>query len=286
MRIAMIGLGEVGRAYARALKHAGHDLYLCDPRPGVQATELAQSWGLTVHASVDAWLGECAWVMSCVTGAHALQVAQQCIAHAHESAILCDWTTASPDTKRAACRAARQQGLPYLDVAIMGAVALGQHKTPLLVAGDGAAAFQVLMEQADANVSVIAGGVAGDAVALKILRSAFTKGMEALSVELLMAAERQGVRAQLYAQLQDIDATPLQTFIEMLVRTHVVHARRRIHEVQDAAAEMRSHHIESQVLPGVERRFAKTIAGLDQEPLAPVEPTLEQALQWLLRQQA
>jgi 3-hydroxyisobutyrate dehydrogenase-like beta-hydroxyacid dehydrogenase len=283
MNIAIVGLGEVGRAYATALEHAGHSLFLCDAKPSPQAEELARSWDVPVHRSMGGWMGACDWILSCVTGTVALSVVAQCLPYAAASATLCDLTTATPDTKRAASTAAHQQGLQYLDVAIMGAVALGLHKTPLLVAGDGAMAFQALVVHAGGKVSVIDGGVAGDAIALKILRSIFTKGLEALSVELLMTAERQGVREKLYAQLQDIDDTPLRTFIDMLVRTHVVHAKRRAHEVSDAAAEMASQHLHSRVLPGVASRFEKTIAALDQDPVTPVEPTTEQALQWLLR---
>jgi 3-hydroxyisobutyrate dehydrogenase-like beta-hydroxyacid dehydrogenase len=283
MNIAIIGLGEVGRAYAQALKDTGHTLFLCDAKPGPQAAALARSWGVPVHRTIGDWIGSCEWILSCVTGTVALQVVEQCLPYAGASATLCDMTTAPPDTKRAAAKAAHQHGLQYLDVAIMGAVALGLDKTPLLVAGDGAMAFQELMLNAGGKVSVINEGAAGDAIALKILRSIFTKGLEALSVELLMAAERQGVREQLYAQLQDIDETPLRTFIDMLVRTHVVHAKRRAHEVSDAAAEMASQQLHSLVLPGVASRFEKTITALAKDPVTPAEPTTAQALQWLLR---
>lgn len=230
MNIATIGLGEVGRAYATALKEAGHSLLLCDAKPSPQAEALALSWDVPVHRSIGDWLGACEWVLSCVTGTVALSVLEQCLPYASADTTLCDFTTATPDTKRAAAKAAHQQGLQYLDVAIMGAVALGLHRTPLLV-----------------------------------------------------AAERQGVREKLYAQLQDIDDTPLRSFIDMLVRTHVVHAKRRSHEVSDAAAEMASQHLHSRVLPGVASRFEKTIAGLAKDPVTPPEPTTEQALQWLLR---
>jgi len=285
MHIAIIGLGEVGQAYASALRQAGHALFLCDANPSSRALDLARSWDLPVHRSIGGWLASCQWILSCVTGAAASQVVQQCVPCAPAAATLCDLTTASPDAKRAASSAAHQHGLQYLDVAIMGAVALSQHRTPLLAAGDAALAFQEWMGHAGAKVALIQDGVAGDAIALKILRSIFTKGLEALSVELLMTAERQGVREKLYAQLQDLDETPLRTFIDMLVRTHVVHARRRVHEVRDAAAVMAGQHIPSLVLPGVESRFEKTISQLDQDPLSPAQPTTEQALQWLLAHQ-
>nr|WP_315464949.1 NAD(P)-binding domain-containing protein [uncultured Rhodoferax sp.] len=285
MHIAIIGLGEVGQAYARALQAAGHTLQLCNARAGAAAQSAADALGLPLHLAPGAWLGTCDWVLLCVTGSAAPQVLAQCAPWVPARTTMCDMTTASPQTKRASAALAREQGLQYLDVAIMGAVALGGHTTPLLVAGDGAAAFQVWMQGAGGKVRVIDGGAAGDAMALKILRSTFTKGLEALSVELLMAAERQGVRDKLYAQLQDIDDTPLRAFIDMLVRTHVVHAKRRALEVQEAAGEMAHQGIPSLVLPGVGQRFHKTVAGLEAHPLETTGPTTEEALQWLLQRE-
>lgn len=285
MHIAIIGLGEVGRAYAKALHAAGHTLQLCNARAGVAAQAAADALGLPLHLAPGEWLRACDRVLLCVTGSVAPQVLAQCSPWMAPGAAWCDMTTASPQAKRAAASTAHAQGLHYLDVAIMGAVALGQHATPLLVAGDGAETFKRWMESAGGRVQVIEAGTAGDAMALKLLRSTFTKGLEALSVELLMAAERQGLRDPLYAQLQDIDDTPLRTFIDMLVRTHVVHAKRRAVEVQEAAMEMANQGIASQVLPGVANRFEKTVAGLESHPLGVAAPTTEDALQWLLQRE-
>jgi 3-hydroxyisobutyrate dehydrogenase len=286
LKIAIIGLGEVGRCYAKALHAAGYELSLCDARPSTLAADLAAGWKLPVQTSVGAWLSACDWILSCVTGSHALAVAEQCTAQARPGATVCDMTTASPDVKRLAARRARECSIRYVDVAIMGAISLSLEKTPLLASGAGASEFAEMLANANGKVRVIEGGAAGDAIALKILRSVFTKGMEALSVELLMAAQKQGVRDKLYEQLKDIDETPLRTFIDMLVRTHVVHARRRAHEVHDAAAELAKHGLPSVVLPGVERRFNQTIEGLELQAPSQPEPNIDEALAWLLERAA
>jgi hypothetical protein len=68
----------------------------------------------------------------------------------------------------------------------------------------------------------------------------------------------------------------------MLVSTHVVHAGRRLREVQDARQLLAKQGLPSAVLPGVERRFALTSAHLAAHPLPELKPSLEQALEWLL----
>jgi 3-hydroxyisobutyrate dehydrogenase len=282
MRIALIGLGEVGRCFAKPLHEAGFELALCEARLSPAAAELAKEWNLPVHAQPDEWLKAASLVLSCVTGGQASAVAEQAARHMHKGSLYADLTTASPEVKRNAAREATGQGIRYVDTAIMGAITLNWVRTPLLASGDGATELKTVLEQVGGRVQVIEGGKAGDAISLKILRSVFTKGMEALSVELLTSAEKQGVREQLYEQLSDIDRTPLRNFIEMLVRTHVVHARRRAHEVHDAQDELSAQGLPSVVLPGVERRFLDTAEKLDRRALNEAEPTIDSALKWLL----
>jgi 3-hydroxyisobutyrate dehydrogenase-like beta-hydroxyacid dehydrogenase len=255
---------------------------LCDVEPSRAALDLAEAWCQPVHFTAGDWLTPADWVFSCVPGSQALHVVEEALPFVRGNAGIADLTTASPDVKRRAAALAAERSVRYVDMALMGAIALNGVRTPLLASGDGAAEVRALLEPAGSCVQVIEGGRPGDAIALKILRSVFTKGLEALAVELLTSAEKQGVRDQLYEQLGDIDRTPLRNFIDMLVRTHVVHAKRRTHEVQVAQAELASQGTPSLVLPGVERRFLATVRKLDQHAIGVTDPSLDQALQWLL----
>jgi 3-hydroxyisobutyrate dehydrogenase len=282
MQIAIIGLGEVGQCYARLLHAAGHSLHVCAPRPNAAAIQMAAEFGLLVPADIAACVPDADWVFSCVTGASALQVVREIARYARAGATLCDFTTAGVALKKEAASLVAAAGLRYVDVAIMGAIALGREKTPLLASGAGAQAFADMLNAAGARVRVTA-GVAGDAMALKLLRSQFTKGLEALGVEVSMAAEQQGLREQLFEQLQDMDDTPLRSFMDMLVRTHVVHARRRAQEVRDVMQGLDAAGLPSTVLPGVAQRFDATADALLAHPLQVSAPDAEEALQWLLQ---
>ncbi len=282
MHVAVIGLGEVGRCFAQPLHRAGHRISVCEARPSPAAIELARTLALPIHPAIGEWLQDTDWVLSCVTGTVSSAVTTQATAHMRAGAAIADLTTASPASKREAAALTAKAGVRYVDVAIMGGILIQRERTPLLAAGDGAAEFRGVMEPAGGRVKVIEHGAAGDAMSLKILRSVFTKGMEALSVELLMSAEKQGVREKLYEQLLDIDQTPLRAFIEMLVRTHVVHAQRRAHEVNDAQNELSVQGLPSIVLPGVEARFRRTADALQAHPFPLAEPGIDEALAWLL----
>ena len=98
---------------------------------------------------------------------------------------------------------------------------------------------------------------------VKLLRSIMTKGMESLAVECLVAANAMGLRASLYEVLSDIDRTPLTTFMDAFVRSHVDHAGRRHAEVREARDQLHEAGLEPLVLDGVERLFARTARHLE-----------------------
>lgn len=282
VRIAIIGLGEVGRCYASALHAAGHRLQLCESMPSKAALDLASSLDLPIQHDPGSWISASPWVLSCVTGASSLAVAQQLAGLMTTGHHLADFTTASPGIKKHAASSLAERGVHYVDTAIMGSIAMTGVRTPLLAAGHGAGSLKEIIDQAGGRMEILAQGSAGDAISIKVLRSIFTKGMEALSVELLMSAEQQGVRELLYEQLGDIDRAPLRSVIEAMVRTHVVHARRRGEEVQHAQSELTRQGLPSVILPGVEARFQKTAAALASNPLESSDPSIAQALEWLL----
>ena len=284
MKLAVLGLGEVGRCFVAHLAERGFAMQLQAPRPDSAALALAARCKLNIHEGPGPWLGSADWVFSCVTGSQALAVAQATLPHLGPGAIYCDFTTASRETKQEAAANAAARSILYVDVAIMGAVSLGGFATPMLASGVGAEALAGWMVGTGARLQVMAGGKPGDAVALKMLRSVFTKGLEALSVEVSMAAQQQGLLEALFEQLRDVDETPLRQFMAMLVSTHVVHAGRRLHEVQDAAQALAQQGLPSAVLPGVEHRFALTAERLAADPVPQLKPSMEQSLQWLLAQ--
>lgn len=284
MKITIIGLGEVGRCYAQALaSNSTVKLLLCEQRIAQAAQRLADELGVQIHLGVGDWLTESDCVLSCVVGTQSLEVTRECLAHLKPGTLFADLTTAAPERKRLAGAEAAQQRVDYVDVAIMGAIAYLREKTPLLCSGAKADAFVELLLSAGATARALPASQPGDAITLKILRSVFTKGMEALAVDVLLAAERQQLRPALYEVLKDIDQAPLPAFLEMLVSTHVVHATRRLHEVEEAERQLASLGIASSVLGGVRQRFSHSSEGLALEPITEEQPSLAQALDWLGR---
>lgn len=283
MKLAIIGAGEVGLTYAHPWVAAGHEILLCDLKPSPRAQAFAKEHDLALVTSIEDAVTACDVVVSCVFGTVSLPVAEQALALMQADALFIDMTTADPEQIRRAAAIADERSIPYVDVAILGAIALTHAKTNLLGAGIGLERAVVLFAEAGAPLKPVEGGAAGDAAALKILRSVFTKGLEALTIECFMAAEKQGVTEKLHDALSDIDQASLRDFLGALIRTHVVHAPRRLKEVEEAERQLRAAELPVAVLPGVREVFARTSAGLQREPIDTASPTLDQAFDWLFK---
>ncbi|SIT30012.1 DUF1932 domain-containing protein [Achromobacter sp. MFA1 R4] len=284
MKIALIGCGEVGHCYARAWTAAGHTLVgICELRADDEMVRRAQAAGAPLHTAPGPWLAAADAVVSAVYGYNAAEVAQEALPHLRAGAVYADFTTASAGDMQAAARAAARFPIEFTDVAIMGAIALLAEKTPLLCAGGGSQVVTALGESAGAPVRFI-DGQPGDAVRLKLLRSVMTKGMESLAVECMVAAERMGLRESLYEVLADIDRTPLTAFMDSFVRSHVLHAPRRLAEVREARDQLHEAGLEPLVLNGVEQLFDRTTRGIEAARAkgdAPAPDTVEARLAWL-----
>ncbi len=96
----------------------------------------------------------------------------------------------------------------------------------MLVAGEDAERAVEWMN-ATASTTKLLGPKLGSASSVKMLRSTADQGVEALGVEALVTAKRQGILEEVLACLSDADQMPFRDFIAMLVQTHIVHAHRR-----------------------------------------------------------
>jgi 3-hydroxyisobutyrate dehydrogenase len=283
MNIAIIGAGEVGRTYAKALvEQSAHTAILCDPYPNDKTLRFVAEAGLELHREAGTWLADADRVWLCVTGDLALSACRDLLSYVSPQAMLVDLTTAAPNDKQTAFDLAAERGIQYVDAVILGAIALTGATTPLLAAGPAGEEAMRDFVGLGAPVRVLPQARAGDAAALKLLRTILTKGLEALAVECLVAAEKQGVRTELYDAMSDVDATGFTNFLDMLVRTHIQHAERRWHEVQRAQAQLTSLGLPATMLSASQEVFARTIRSAAANPPPGVATTdVNAALKWL-----
>lgn len=225
--IAILGLGEAGRLYARGLIDAGADVVGYDPFVDASEHDIPQRTDLG-----DALAG-CDVVLSLVGARVAARVAADAIAHVPRHAIYADLNTASPETKDDISRTMAEQGVAMIDVAVLAPVPRLAHLTPLLASGAASRAFADLVTPFGVPVEVV-GDRVGEAARLKLLRSLFMKGLATLVIEGLGVARASGSQDWLRDQMALELGPDGAALVDRLVSGTYQHAERREHEVRDA----------------------------------------------------
>ncbi|KZE17083.1 MULTISPECIES: NAD(P)-dependent oxidoreductase [Sphingomonas] len=261
MTIASIGFGEAGQAFAR---------------PGIRAYDrkgaaIGDAYGATgvigCQTPAEA-LADADAVFSLVTADQALPAARAYAALLAPGALWLDMNSVAPDTKRAAAQAVATAGGRYVDVAVMAPVLPARLAAPLLLAGPHAAeAEAVLRDHGFTNVA-IAGPAIGAASSIKMIRSVMVKGLEALTAECALAAERAGVLDPVIASL-DASWKPQgwETRIDYNLDRMMAHGLRRAAEMEEVAVTLAALGVDPAMTRGtIERQ--RTLGGLGLTPPA------------------
>jgi 3-hydroxyisobutyrate dehydrogenase-like beta-hydroxyacid dehydrogenase len=193
-------------------------------------------------------------VLSVNTAKVALDVAATVLPAASADAIYADLNTGSPELKRDLAAAAAESGVRFADVALLGPVPGKGLRTAALASGTGAQAFADAIGRLGMPVEVVS-GEAGDAAAMKLLRSVFMKGLAAAAVESVEGAEAAGHAEWLKREIAAVIGEP---FLERLLDGSRRHAARRVDEMEAARDLLLSLGVE----PRIASASAEVLAGL------------------------
>lgn len=183
-------------------------------------------------------------------------VASACFPYMGGSGLYVDPSPAAPNIKSEICQAASEQGVSYVDLALLGTVTMSGLEVPLLAAGPRADSFVELGRRLGMQITKVS-DQAGDATRVKLVRSVYMKGRDALIVELLIAANLIGAERVL---VDSISAAPGEkvSFAELVDRVLPAlakHAGRRADELNDAGAVLRELGLDPIMVEAAERRL-------------------------------
>ncbi|MGW7682293.1 DUF1932 domain-containing protein [Kribbella sp. NPDC054772] len=228
MKCTVIGLGEAGGSYAAALVDAGHTVVATDPAP------VATPTGVTRIDTIADAVADADIVLVLTSAAVAPAVCEAALGHLKPNACYADFTSSSPTVMRTlADRVIARHGV-FADVAILGPVPWHGARTPLMVSGVGGPAVAQLLRPLGAPVEIL-DEPAGSAMAHKLLRSVFMKGLAALITEAVAAGRAAGYETWIREQIADQLAGDGHSVVNRLLTGTQTHARRRAHEMYDAA---------------------------------------------------
>jgi len=233
-KLALIGFGEAGSTFAAAAGWAGAaaawDLL-------TERREAAAGLGLAPAETAAQALDGASLVLSLVVADQAVPAARACAPLLEPGAWWCDMNSVSPGAKREAAVIVAKAGGRYVDAAILAPVHPAGMAVPLLLAGEQADEAEALLGEAGFTNARVVGPEIGRASAIKMIRSVMVKGIEALTAEMMQAAEAAGVTDEVLASLDASDkAMPWRARAAYNVERMVTHGLRRAAEMAESAA--------------------------------------------------
>jgi 3-hydroxyisobutyrate dehydrogenase-like beta-hydroxyacid dehydrogenase len=263
MHIAFVGFGEVASAFCGALAFRGarisaYDI-LFEQAGGLERLKTrAGPISVDFKALAEALSGA-DYVFSTVTTSVASRAAQLCAPHLRGGQRYLDLNATDAGVKLEISRIVSDAGAAFVEGALLGAVGVTGPRTEILLGGTHARrAEDELKGQLGLNARFYSEEI-GKASTFKMLRSIFSKGMEALLIEFLVAGERAGMRDDLWSEVSGLFAN--QSFDKVAlnwVRTHGGAHGRRYHEVRQVAEVLRGLGIEPTITSATERFFERS----------------------------
>ncbi len=258
IRVGLIGFGEVGTAVGVGLKSQGLEVAAFDS--GYQTTPFgeliqrrAREAGVPLASSIAEVVQAADVILAMVPGGAALAAATEAAAVMRSGQTYADMGTATPPAKEEMAKLVEAAGGSFVDVAIMGSPHQDRHSVPTLASGKEADRFRETVTPFGMKVKVV-GDRPGRAAAIKMFRSIFMKGIEALAIETLLACETWGVTDAVMGTI-DESLAKLHWWPDhanFLTTTDAIHAGRRAHEMDMV--------METMEAVGVEPRMTRATA--------------------------
>ncbi len=249
LKLGILGFGEAGQSVATGFKKsatADHpieiatwDILLPSNEKGAPLKAAADRIGVRTVGSAAELAASSDIVISLVTTDQSLVAAGQIAKHLPKGILFLDCNSTSPGMKRDVAKTVEAAGGRSVEAAVMDLVPRWQHKVPMLVAGPAAA--ELIGKLAPFGVQMEAvGDDIGAASTIKMCRSVFMKGLDAILMECMVAAETAGVTDRIVASLQvTMPEMDWKTFIGKKLGGAAQHSGRRAGEMREVAATLR-----------------------------------------------
>jgi 3-hydroxyisobutyrate dehydrogenase-like beta-hydroxyacid dehydrogenase len=148
-----------------------------------------------------------------------------------------------------------ERRVAYVDVALLGTVVISGLQLPMLAAGPGAGRWAQIGSDLGMRITPIPGD-AGRATAIKLIRSVYMKGRDALVLEMLVAARRHGVERDVIRTIGGAgEQVPFEALADRVMGALSVHAGRRADELVASARQLQAAGVEPLVTRAAAQRL-------------------------------
>jgi 3-hydroxyisobutyrate dehydrogenase-like beta-hydroxyacid dehydrogenase len=274
-KIGFIGFGQVASTFSRALAEHGARIFaydiLLEGDRGRQVLEQRAAGTDVCFCPLPDMVAGVDDVL-CTAATHvAIAVAERCVPWLKPEQVYLDLNSTSPAIKVEIDRIISQSSADFVEGAILGAVGTGGARVRILASGSRGQEVACKLTRLGLNVSFHS-DVIGRASTFKMLRSVFSKGLEALLIEFLVAAKRAGLKEDLWKEVTGLMRRhPFEQTAANWVQTHAVAYERRYHEMEQVLNTVRDLGLDPVMTAATSAFFARSLSlGLDtiflQEP--------------------
>jgi len=262
LAIGFIGFGEAGFHMAQGLRAAGaariyaYDINTYTPMLGERIQERAARSEICLLAS-SAGIADASDVLfSAVTSDRAMEAAEQSAPFLKPRHLYVDINSVSPVRKQSIALVVTNARARFVEAAVMSPVPSHGHRVPMLLGGADASTLAELMAPYGMNLEVISEQI-GAASATKMCRSVIVKGLEALTLECVLAAVAYGADERVFATLDEtFPGVNWKAIAHYMVGRVVEHGQRRSRELDEVAATLRAIGVEPLMVEAASRRQA------------------------------
>lgn len=261
MKLGFIGFGEVGYELSKGVKSAGmveifaFDPFFNDAKQGELVRQRAKEAGVLLLATPAEVVRKSDVVIAATPGSSALQAALGVIDEIDKDKLYVDVSTSTAATKKKISEAVEGKGARFVDGAMMGGLSMQHHKVPTLVSGSGSDEYIRLLTPYGMVLTKVSDN-AGDAIAVKLVRSIAMKGLASLAVETLEAAVKLGVESLVLKSISDtLTSAPFDENLDWLVTASAIHATRQVHEMHDVMKMMAEIGVTSTMTEATTKRL-------------------------------
>ncbi|SCZ80191.1 NAD(P)-dependent oxidoreductase [Acidaminobacter hydrogenoformans] len=238
MKIGFIGFGEAAYCISLGLREEGiHDIVAYDvmvthPEVGKVIENRAAEAGVTLLGSNAEVVRQAELLFVAVPSSYAMDVCNEIYDDLRVGQIYADVSASTPTIKQQVWGRIQDKGVLFVDAAMLGSLPLDKHKVPIMASGNGAEALHETMTPYGMRITC-ASDKAGDASAIKLIRSIFMKGLAGLMLEMLQASEHYQVSDQVVKSIgKSLDGIAFQSHLDRLITGTAIHAKRRAAEIK------------------------------------------------------
>ena len=265
LRIGILGFGEAGQSVATGLKNAATaehpieistwDILLPSNEKGAPLKAAADKIGIRTVGSAQELAQASDIILSLVTTEESLVAAGQIAKHLPKGTLFLDCNSTSPGMKRDVAKTVTEAGGRSVEAAVMDLVPRSQHKVPMLLAGKDAEELIGKLAPYGVDMKSVGDDI-GAASTIKMCRSVFMKGLDAILMECMVAAETAGVTDRIVSSMQvTIPEINWPVFIGKKLGGAAQHSGRRAGEMREVATTLRELGLDPTMAEATSRRL-------------------------------